>query len=244
SRGEVGLRELRMTNTLHRYSDHYALNSSRDPAPIRDDYIVFAMATRGVNDQGLVEKYRTFLRMALKYNPVNVGDASKGALYQPSQTLSPLAHWRRNQQPDPERVIAEIAGHTTVAAVFNNQEAMESFVRELKTADLGVSINISAPMEAARSCCGQVGIARHSVEYSLGFRGQMDRLPDRRVLEIATMCGHGMVSFGFVRKMMDWVKEGRRSPNEAVCTMARFCICGVFNLSRAERLLEEARRSG
>jgi hypothetical protein len=46
-----------------------------------------------------------------------------------------------------------------------------------------------------------------------------------------------MVSFGLVRKMIDWVKEGRRRPNEAVRTMARFCICGVFNLSRAEKLL-------
>ena len=232
-----------MTNTLHRYSEHYALPRSIDPAPIRDDYIVFAMATRGVNDQDLVEKYRTFLRLALKYNPVNLGDASKGALHQPSQALNPLAHWRRGAESDPEAVIAKVDGHTTVAAVFDNQGAMDAFVRELKAANLGVSINISAPMDAARQCCEQVGIIRHSVEYSLGFQGQMDRLPERRVLEIATMCGHGMVSFGFVRKMIDWVKEGRRSPNEAVCTMARFCICGVFNISKAERLLEEARRS-
>ncbi len=63
------------------------------------------------------------------------------------------------------------------------------------------------------------------------------------MLEIATMCGHGMVSFGLVRKMIDWVKEGRRRPNEAVRTLARFCICGVFNLSRAEKLLKEAKRS-
>ncbi len=120
---------------------------------------------------------------------------------------------------------------------------MDAFVRELKAANLGVSINISAPMDAARQCCEQAGIIRHSVEYSLGFQGQMDRLPERRVLDIALMCGHGMVSFSLVRKMIDWVKEGRRSPNEAVCTMARFCVCGVFNISKAERLLEEATRS-
>jgi hypothetical protein len=148
-----------------------------------------------------------------------------------------LAHWRRDQQPDLDRVIAEIEGPSTVAAVFDKQEAMEGFVRDLREADLGVSINISAPMDTARRCCEQAGIVRHSVEYSIGFHGQMDRLPDRKVLEIATMCGHGMISFGLVRKMIDWVKEGRRRPNEAVRTMARFCICGVFNLSRAEKLL-------
>ena len=232
-----------MTNTLHRYSEHYATPRSSDPAPIKDDYIVFAMATRGVNDQDLVKKYQTFLRLAMKYKPVNLGDASKGGLYQPSVSLNPLAHWRRDQQPDLDRVIAEIEGPSTVAAVFDKQEAMEGFVRDLREADLGVSINISAPMESARQGCACAGIVRHSVEYSLGFQGQMDRLPDRKVLEIATMCGHGMVSFGLVRKMIDWVKEGRRRPQEAVRTMARFCICGVFNLSRAERLLAEEKRS-
>jgi len=29
------------------------------------------------------------------------------------------------------------------------------------------------------------------------------------------MCGHGMVSHNFARKMMDWVKEGRRDPKQA-----------------------------
>ena len=232
-----------MTNTLHRYSEHYAPQRPLNPAPIRDDFIVFAMATRGVNDQGLVEKYQTFLTLALKYHPVNLGDATKGALHQPSKALNPLAHWRRDQQPHPERVIAEVEGNSTVAAVFNNQEAMEGFLKEIKEADLGISINVSAPMGVARQCCERSGIQRHSVEYSLGFQGQMDRLPEGKVLEIATMCGHGMIASSFVHKMVEWVKEGRRSPKEASCTMARFCICGVFNLSRAERLLEEATHS-
>jgi hypothetical protein len=232
-----------MTNTLHRYSEHYALHRPENPTPIRDDYIVFGMATRGVNDHDLINKYQSFLRLALEHNPVNLGDASKGALYQPSKAMNPLAHWKRSEHPDPDRVIEGIEGHTTVAAVFNNREAMESFVKDLKAADLGISINISAPMDAARECCLQAGIVRHSVEYSLGFQGQMDRLPEGAVLEIATMCGHGMVSFGLVRKMIDWVRQGRRRPNEAARTIARFCICGVFNLSRAERLLEKAPRS-
>lgn len=165
-------------------------------------------------------------------------------MFHPQKDLNPRVHWRRDQRPDPEQVIRGIEGPTTVAAVFDNPEAMKAFVEEVKTADLGVSINISAPMEAARRCCEKVGIARHSVEYSLGFRGRVDRLPDRRTLAIATMCGHGMISFDLVRKMLDWVREGRRTPEEATRYLARFCICGVFNPTRARRLLEEARRSG
>jgi hypothetical protein len=69
----------------------------------------------------------------------------------------------------------------------------------------------------------------------------VDKLPDATVLELTTMCGHGMVSANFAKKMIDWAKESRRSPAELSRTMARFCICGVFNISRAERILDEAR---
>jgi hypothetical protein len=37
------------------------------------------------------------------------------------------------------------------------------------------------------------------------------------------------------------VKEGRRTPEQAVTYMARFCSCGVYNPSRAKRILEDAR---
>lgn len=229
-----------MTNTLHRYSEHYAIEPKAHPGPVQDDYIVFAMSTRGVNDDNLVEKYRKFLRLALKYNPVNIGDATKGGILRPRQDLNPTAHWRRDQHPDPEQVIAGIDGHTTVAAVFDNYEAMRKFVDDLKTADLGISINISAPMDDALHCCQETGITRHSVEYSIGFRGRLDKLPERTTLELSTMCGHGMVSASFARKMTEWVKENRRTPDEAARYMARFCICGVFNITRAQRILKQA----
>ena len=229
-----------MTNTLHRYSQHYAFERTANPEPVRDDYIVFAMSSRGLNDDNLVEKYRTFLRLALKHDPVNIGDATKGGMIRPRQDMNPTAHWRREHRRDPEQVIAGIEGHTTVAAVFDNYEAMKTFVEELKAADLGVSVNISAPMDEAKRCCRDAGITRHSVEYSLGFRGRVDKLPDATTLELSTMCGHGMVSANFAKKMIDWVKENRRSPEEAVRYMARFCICGVFNISRAERIIKKA----
>jgi post-segregation antitoxin (ccd killing protein) len=114
-------------------------------------------------------------------------------------------------------------------------------VEALAQADLGVSINIAAPMDAAHRCCKEAGLPRHSVEYSLGFRGRVEKLPEARTLELSTMCGHGMVSAAFARKMVDWVKENRRTPAEAAAYLARFCSCGVFNTKRAERLLDEAR---
>jgi hypothetical protein len=229
-----------MTNTLHRYSEHYAFERIPTPKPVHDDYIVFAMSSRGINDDNLVEKYRTFLQLALKHKPVNIGDATKGGMIRPRQDMNPTSHWKRDHLPHPEQVIAGIEGHTTVAAVFDNYQAMKYFVEELKATDLGISINISAPIDEAQRCCRELGISRHSVEYSVGFRGRVDKLPDATTLELSTMCGHGMVAGNFAKKMLEWVNENRRTPGEAARYMARFCICGVFNIARAERIIKQA----
>lgn len=230
-----------MTNTLHRYSEHYAREPGEDVRPVTDDYIVFAMASKGVNDDDIVGKYRAFLALALEHDPVNIGDATHGGWLRPQRSLTPTNHWRRERRPDPEAVLAGIDGPSTVAAVFDRYENLKAFVEALAKADLGVSVNIAAPMDAAHRCCRESGLPRHSVEYSLGFRGRVEQLPEARTLELSTMCGHGMVSAAFARKMLDWVKENRRTPAEAAAYMARFCSCGVFNPRRAERLLDEAR---
>src|SRR5437667_8777016 len=152
-----------MTNTLHRYGDSRTL---------QNDFIVFAIPCRGYNDKDCVLKLREFLRIAVKYKPVNLGDASKGSIYRPSKKLNPLAHWFRNNRPDFDEVIENVSNSTTVAAVFDNKVAVERFVEELRGADLGVSVNISALVDRARQCCQDIGLNRHSVDYSLGFMGK------------------------------------------------------------------------
>ena len=47
-----------MTNTLHRFGDAQSF---------RDDYIVFAIASRGKNDENSVPKLRRFLENALQF---------------------------------------------------------------------------------------------------------------------------------------------------------------------------------
>jgi hypothetical protein len=222
-----------MTNTLHRFGA---------PETQWDDYIVFAMSSKGINDAGAVDKLQTFLRLATKYAPVNMGHAAKGGMYRSSADLTPLAHWSRSLAADPETVIRDIDAPSTVAAVFDDVGKVEAFLKDLKAADLGISVNISSLAEEANACCKRAGLTRHSIEYSLGFHGDLNQLPDRHVLELSTMCGHGMVSHNFARKMIDMVRENRRTPQQAAATMARFCACGIFNLVRAVRILEQARK--
>ncbi len=221
-----------MTNTLHRFGA---------PETLEGDYIVFAMAARGVNDEGAPAKLQEFLRLAALHHPINLGNAVKGGIYRPSSDLTPLAHWRRRDTVDPGEVVRSVDACSTVAAVFDRTEIVEDFLKELRRVDLGISINVSALTDEARSCAERAGIIRHSVEYSLGFHGDLNLLPDRHVLELSTMCGHGMVSHTMAKKMIDFVKEGRRDPPRAAACLARFCTCGIFNPMRAERILEEVR---
>ena len=223
-----------MTNTLHRFGPAESFH---------DDYVVFAIASKGRNDAGALEKLRRFLQMALDYKPVNLGDARNGGALRPCRTMTPTSHWDRDMTPDFEAVISGLSAVTTVAAVFDNRQAAEDFLKAVKDADLGLSINISTSIDGAEQCCHYAGIPRHSVGYSLGFEGKTEKLPNTHVLMLSTMCGHGMVASSLAKKMIDWVKEGRRTPDQAVTYMQRFCSCGVFNPARAKRILEEARSS-
>ena len=56
-----------MTNTLHRYGSAESFY---------DDYVIFAIPSRGKNDKGSVPKLKQFLDMALPFKPVNLGTRS------------------------------------------------------------------------------------------------------------------------------------------------------------------------
>jgi hypothetical protein len=223
-----------MTNTLHRFGS---------AASFQDDYVVFAIASKGKNDQGALEKLREFLRLAYTFGPVNLGDARNGGALRPCKKMNPLSHWDRDMKPDFNVVIDGLSHVTTVAAVFDDRVKAEDFLKAVKERDFGVSINISTSIDGADQCCHAAGIPRHSVGYSLGFEGKTEHLPNSQVMMLSTMCGHGMIAHSLAKKMIDWVKEGRRTPDEAVTYLTRFCSCGVFNPSRAKRILEEARVS-
>jgi len=222
-----------MTNTLHRFGSAESF---------QDDYVVFAIASKGKNEQGALPKLRRFLEMAIPFKPVNLGDAIHGGALRPSKNMHPASHWNRDVTPDFRAVIDGLDAPTTVAAVFDSRVAAEDFVKAVRNAELGLSINISTSIDGAEQCCFAAGIPRHSVGYSLGFEGKTEKLPNSKVMLLSTMCGHGMVSHSLAKKMVDWVREGRRTPEQAASYMTRFCSCGVFNPTRAKRILEEVAR--
>ena len=210
-----------MTNTLHRRG---LLEN------LQNDYVIFTHATWGINKEGSAPKLRQFMRICLKYHPVNMGDITQGTIVQ--------------DDIETEKLIASLTDTSSAAAVFTDIETLHKVIEELIQADLGISINISGLMEGVRECCGKAGIQRHSGEHSLGIWGARDRLPEREILEFNTLCGHGMVSFNLIRKVIEQVKQRRLTPKKGARLLAKCCECGVFNPARAEILLERVQKKG
>jgi uncharacterized protein YfcZ (UPF0381/DUF406 family) len=140
---------------------------------------------------------------------------------------------------DQEQIINNVQDTSIVHAVFTDREQLQRAVKELKEAELGVSIIVSGIVEHVEEICKEAQIERHTVEYSVGIRGKLSKLPEDELLEITTMCGHGMVSQNLARQMLLDIKRGKRTPQEAAECLATPCVCGVFNPVRAQRLLEE-----
>jgi len=208
-----------MTNTLHRQGPAESL---------KNDYVIFAHTAKGINREGSAPKLQEFMRICLKYNPVNIGDAKQGNSLQ--------------DDIDIEKLIANQSDGAGATAVFTDLDTLRKVVEELIQADLKLSINISGLMDEVQQCCRKAGIERHSAEHSLGFWGAKSRLPEREIMAFNTMCGHGMVSFNFVRKMIEYVKLNRLTPKKAATIMAKCCECGAFNPVRAEMLLEKVNK--
>jgi hypothetical protein len=223
-----------MTNTLHRFGDAESFH---------DDYIVFAIPSKSNNDPEALPKLHRFLEIAMEYKPVNLGDARHGGALRSSKNLGPLSHWKRDMKPNFQGVIEGLTVPTTCAAVFDNADAAEQFVKRIKEEDFGMSVNISTSIEGAERCCNFACLDRHSVGYSLGFEGKTEKIPNSQVTTLSTMCGHGMISHSLAKKMIDFVKENRRTPEQAATYLSRFCSCGIFNPARATRVLEDARTS-
>ncbi len=205
-----------MTNTLHRRGT---------PESLKNDYVIFCTLARGVNSEGSTPKIQEFIRICQKYNPANMGDARHGNILMDDVDIQKLL----DQKEDGEGA----------AAVFHDLDTLRKVMEDLIKADLGVSINVSGLLGDVQSCCRKAGIERHSAEHSLGIWGAKDRLPEREILEVNTLCGHGMVSFNLIRKMVEYVKLRRLTAREAAKTMAKCCECGAFNPVRAEKLLEK-----
>jgi hypothetical protein len=201
-----------MTHSLHRHGTVENL---------QEDYVVFAIAAQTVNAKGKAPVFGEFFKIANKYNPVFCGDMKTGNVL--AVGLDAIAKGHQD--------------NSIVHAVYTDQNTVAQVLNELREADLGLSIVVSGLLDHVDTCCGQAGIKRHTIEHSLGIHGNTKRLPSDQVLEISTMCGHGMVAFNLINHMVDEIKAGKKTPAQAADELAAQCHCGIVNPVRAAKLL-------
>ncbi len=204
-----------MTHSLHRLGTRENLSN---------DYPLICMAAHGINEEGAAAKMGRFLEICQRHGPVNLGDMKQGNIF---------VH-------DAGDIIKNITNTTLVQVVFDDPDKVEAVLRDLVAENFDLSVVVSGLTDATSECCRKVGLEVHTVSQSLGIRGNISRLPSRAVLEITTMCGHGMTASGLVEQMIDDIKKGRTTPEKAAVTLAKPCECGIFNTTRAATLLATA----
>ena len=202
-----------MTHTLHRRGEAKSLS---------EDYIVFTMSAKGFNEEGSAERMRRFLQILIDHNPVNFGDMVTGNIHVKSR----------------EEIFNNIQSTSIVHGVFTDPAVVNQVLRKLKETDLGISVVVTGVHAATESCCQENHLRKHTVENSLGVHGRMKKLPGEEILQLTTMCGHGMVPANLVEKTLWEIKKGRKTLRQGALELTRPCHCGIYNPARAEQLLQ------
>jgi hypothetical protein len=204
-----------MTHSLHRRGSYEEL---------KNDFVVLGCPATGVNKAGSAPKTREFLSICYKHGPINLGDMKTGNIYNTTM----------------DDILASVTDGTIVQCTFDNRDKIVTLLRELKDRRPGISVIISGVTDVVQQCMHEAGLGPiHSLEYSLGTWGAIERLPDYPILKLLTMCGHAMIASDLVGKMIRDIKRGRRTIRECCVEMAQCCTCGNFNVTRGENIFRE-----
>jgi hypothetical protein len=195
----------------------HSLHRRGSACSLKDDFV-------NINHKDSGPKLWKILDIVTEAGPNNIGSYETGTIYT-GVTIDDI----RNNMPETPRV----------RCCFDSKEKMFEVLKRIKEEELGLSITVSGLNDDILDMCQELDIKPHSVNYSLGIHGATEKLPPEEVLEILTMCGHGMISKDLVAKAIEQVKRGKKTPHEAAVMVAQPCVCGIFNVSRAEKLFSK-----
>jgi hypothetical protein len=202
-----------MTHTLHRTGSEESLS---------EDFVLLMMPSKDINHENSAPKLRRFFELALKNGCVRIGDCRLGNQY---------------HQGGVEKVLENVEDRAVIHASFKDEASLIAMLRDLKSEELGLSVIVSGLFDKVSKCCREVGLKPHTINQSLGRWGNTDRLPADHILDLNTMCGHGMVTVKLIEKIVEEVKKGSMTPEEGAEELFKPCMCGIFNPHRAAKML-------
>jgi hypothetical protein len=202
-----------MTHTLHRTGAPESLNR---------DYVLLFMPSKDINHVGSGPKLRRMLEVCLENGAIRIGDCRLGNQY---------------YQGGVDKLLEHVEDRAVVHGVFNDPDKVVAALKQLKAEDLGLSVVVSGLFDKVRECCKKSDLTPHTVNNALGRWGRTDRLPPQDVLELNTMCGHGMVTVKLIEDTAAKVKSGEMTAEQGAERLFKPCMCGIFNADRGARLL-------
>jgi hypothetical protein len=204
-----------MTHSLHRRGSVESL---------QNDYVLLATPAKGINNTDAAQKLIRILDILMEVGPANIGFYGHGSL------ISGI---------NIEKVKKTFHNNSRVRCCFDDKEKIKEALRRIKKEDLGLSITVSGLISEIEDISKELSLKTHTVNISCGCFGKVERLPSSKILEITTMCGHGMISFSLAEGVIERLREGKIGFDEAIHTLGEPCTCGIFNPSRADKLLHD-----
>jgi hypothetical protein len=190
------------------------------------------------------EYSRRILDIYTKYNPVGCSCTVMENGKRTSKRY--IRGWEKRQDSGVHRsvTLAEMNAFKEpggwVAGVYDNKESVRGVVTELGKGDFGSCTVISGIFDEVFGLLRKAPAAYpHTVNMSAETFGKLELLPEPKILEITTMCGHHFVSRHLVKHLIGEVKKGRRTARDAAVELAKQCTCNFFNAARAEKLINE-----
>jgi hypothetical protein len=122
--------------------------------------------------------------------------------------------------------------------VIENKEKLIEYLKQLKSMDLGSSVVVSGLFSEVNDALHSIGLRPHTVQFSLGIFGKKELLPQEKILDITTMCGHGQISFQLVIHLVNNIAKNKMSTQDAAELISEQCPCSAVNKTRIIKLLE------
>jgi hypothetical protein len=190
------------------------------------------------------EDSKKILDIYTKYNPVNcncsVMENGKGT------SKRYLKGWTKKLDSGVHRSVSlaelkelkEPGGW--VSGVFDNKESVQGVINELGEGNFGSCTVVSGIFDEVNDITKKAPVAySHTINMSAETFGKLDLLPEPKILEIITMCGHHFVSRHLVKHLASQVKAGRKTAEDAAVELGKQCTCNFFNVARAAKLINQ-----
>lgn len=145
---------------------------------------------------------------------------------------------------DKAEFIKGISGANTLLCSFPSRDSLKKALIALKEADLGISVTVSGLIDEVKALAEELELKPHTVNLSLGVIGKTEKLAEPEIMDVTTMCGHALIAANLVKKGIQDVKSGDKTPEEASWMAAKPCICGIFNVDRAAQLIKQQAAKG